>query len=88
MTSGIGEKGENRQRCVKLFFSSSVDVVMANEDNVWKKGNEGLIVEAKKISFLFSSELLLSAVTDDEGPLNILLKEYSSTTSLAQSPMD
>ena len=88
MTLGTGETGENRQGCIKLLFSSSVDVVMANEDTVWKKGNEGLIVEAKKISLLFSSELLLSAVTDDEGPLNILLKEYSSTTSLAQSPMD
>ena len=88
MTLGTGETGENQQGCIKLLFSSSVDVVMANEDTVWKKGNEGLIVEAKKISLLFSSELLLSAVTDDEGPLNILLKEYSSTTSLAQSPMD
>lgn len=88
MTLGTGDWGENRQGHIKLLFSSSVDVVMANEDNVWKKGNEGLIVEAKKISFLFSSELLLSAVTDDEGPLNILLKEYSSTTSLARSPMD
>lgn len=67
--------GENRQGRIKLLFSSSVDVVMANEDNVWKKGNEGLIVEAKNISFLFSSKLLLSAVTDDEGPLNILFKE-------------
>ena len=88
MTLGTVETGENWQGCIKLLFSSSVDVVMANEDTVWKKGNEGLIVEAKKISLLFSSELLLSAVTDDEGPLNILLKEYSSTTSLAQSPMD
>ena len=76
MTLGIGETGEKTDQDV--LSCSPVAAWMwswQNENNVWKKGNEGLIVEAKKISFLFSPELLLSAVTVDERPLNILFKE-------------
>lgn len=75
MTLGIGETGEETDKDV---FSgtppSSVNVMMAKWEQCLK-GNEGLILEAKKISFLFSPELSSSAVMDEEGPLNILPEE-------------
>lgn len=74
MTLGIGGAGEKSDQDIKLLSTSSMNVVMAK----WEqrlKGNEGLVIGAKKISFLFSPELSSSAMTDDEGPLTILPKE-------------